>query len=102
VKLPPQNRPRLLAPAQEQLVRRAWAAGVRRDEVARLAGISIHVLEARFRDQLRDLPRRPRGVGGGHRGGDPTPDEIAERAAEVRSLWSEDRWLGRPPDDGPR
>jgi hypothetical protein len=101
--LPPHMRPRLLTPEQERIIREAWSAGVPRDEVAALAGITIHVLASRFNDQLADLPRRPRGVGGGRRGDvDPTHDEIVERAAEVRQRWPEYRYRGLTADDQER
>jgi hypothetical protein len=92
--LPSHMLPRFLSPEQVATIRQAWAAGLPRDEVARLAGITIHILEARKADQLADLPKRPRGVGGGRRGVDPTPDEISDRAAAVRAAWPEHRYRG--------
>jgi hypothetical protein len=97
--LPSHMLPRFLTPEQESIIRQAWAAGLPRDEVARLAGITIHILEARKADQLADLPKRTQGVGGGRRGVDPTPDEISDRAAEVRSRWAEHRYRGLLEDD---
>jgi hypothetical protein len=97
--LPAHMLPRFLSPEQVATIRQAWAAGLPRDEVARLAGITIHILEARKADQLADLPKRTQGVGGGRRGVDPTPDEISDRAAEVRSRWAEHRYRGLLEDD---
>ena len=86
--LPPQCLPRLLTPEQEATVRRAIADGYTRDEAAFEAGITPARLWARLRDQLRDVR-----VGRGRRGRrrdfvDPTPAEIAERAAAIRSRWT--------------
>ena len=89
--LPPQNRPRYLTPEQLATIRRAWRAGLPRDEVCRLAGITSHVLEARRLDQLQDLKRRSKGVGGGRRGEDPTEEEIwGQLTAEIQSRWTEE------------
>jgi hypothetical protein len=98
VSLPPQNQPRLLTDAQVEIIRRAWAEGLRRDDVARLAGITIHTLEARRLDQLRDLPPRPKGVGGGHRAWPPSEIEIRLMTYEARQRWSTERWLGQLPE----
>jgi len=101
--LPAHMRPRFLTPAQEQTVRAAWADGVPRDEVARMAGVTIHVLEARRKDQLRDLPKRRQGLGGGRRGGDPTEDEIARLTREIQARWSDEEreqaWRGSRRED---
>jgi len=96
--LPPQNRPWMLSPEQERIVRESWAAGLRRDEVCRLAGVSRDRLMARLRDQLSDLPRRGRGNGGNHRGVDPSPAEIALATAAIRRSWPVERWLGLAPE----
>jgi len=90
--------PRLLTADQLAIVREAWAAGRRRDEVCQLAGITLHVFEARRRDQLRDLPPRTRGVGGGHRSRPPSPVEIRLATFEVRERWTPERWMGQLPD----
>lgn len=79
---------------QEHRARRAFEAGMTRDEVARLIGVKVSRLFERLKDQLRDVR-----VGRGRRGGrprkrsadripDPTPEEIAQRAAEIRSTWT--------------
>lgn len=81
-------------------MRAAWAAGASRDETARAAGITTDLLVIRLRDQLRDLPRRGRGGNRRAPTPDPTPDEIAASAAELRKRWTLDRWLPPPRDDG--
>jgi hypothetical protein len=80
-------------------VRRAWADGLTRDQVAAAAGITIHVLEARRQDQLADLPDRNRRVNSGRRGGDPTPEEIwGQITAGIQAKWTDDEreeaWKG--------
>jgi hypothetical protein len=99
VSLPPQNQPRLLTEAQVEIIRRAWAEGLRRDDVARLAGITMHVLEARRHDQLADLPPRPKGVGGGHRAWPPSEIEIRLMTYECRQRWTPERWLNDLPEN---
>lgn len=96
------SRRQLLTPEQEAAVREAWAEGLRRDEVAHAAGITVARLVARLKDQLADLPRRGQGVGGGYRGdeNDPSEEEIWGRLVlEVQARWSEEerdqRWKGR-------
>lgn len=94
---PPRREPLWLSEEQAAEARRLLAAGARRDEVAAALGIAVSRLVSRLADQLRDV-RVGRGRGGGPRkSGDPTPDEIRERAAEVRSRWTPERWLGRLP-----
>lgn len=87
---------------QAKLVRRLWLSGVPCHQIAGSLGITYSTLRARLSDQLKDLPRRGRGAGGGHQPrepADPTPEQIAERAAAVRQSWSEEerelRWVGR-------
>jgi hypothetical protein len=89
--LPPQNRPRYLTDDQLELVRRLWRAGVHRDDICRSAGITLHVFEARRRDQLRDLKRRQQGTGGGRRSVDPTEEEIwGPLTADIQSRWTDE------------
>jgi hypothetical protein len=80
-----------LSHAEEIAVRRAIAGGATRDEAAAAAGITPARLWTRLRDQLSDVRvgrgRRERGV----RPPDPTPEEIVERAREVRERWSQER-----------
>ena len=94
---PPGPTTQWLTPSQEAEARRLLAAGLTRDAVAAAIGIAPRRLSARMNDQLRDA-RPGRGRGGGRpRGGygpDPTPDEIRERAAQVREHWPIERWLG--------
>ncbi len=83
-----------LSPEQESRARKAFAAGMKRDEVARLLGVKVSRLFERLKDQLADI-RVGQGRGGGRpkkrsadRRPDPTPEEIAQRAAEVRATWT--------------
>lgn len=75
----------------EQKLRRLLRRGATRDEAAAAAGISRSLLEQRLRDQLADLR-----VGQGRRERkrrtyvDPTPEEIEQRAAEIRAAWTDD------------
>ena len=98
-KRPPPPARRYLAPEIEAKVRELWLAGASRDEVARAAGLSVDTLRLRLHDQLADLPRR--GRGGNHRAPtpDPTPDEIAARAAELRRSWTPERYLPPPREE---
>lgn len=63
-----------------------WHSDLRNDEVAVALGVSRNYL-AKVRSRY-GLPKRPdeRGV---HEEDNPTPEQIAERAAEIRSRWSE-------------
>lgn len=89
--LPPQNLPRYLSDQQLELVRRLWRAGVHRDDICRSAGITLHVFEARRKDQLRDLKRRQQGTGGGRRSVDPTEEEIYGRLTlEIQERWTDE------------
>lgn len=92
----------LLSREQLASVRKAWRAGLRRDDVARAAGITVSRLTARLKDQLADLPRRGRGKGGGRRGedNDPTEEEIYGRLTlEVQARWTDEQraaaWRGK-------
>lgn len=98
------SRRRALSTEQVAKIREAWNQGKRRDEIARLAGITIDTLTARLRDQLRSLKRRGRGVGGGRRKSEPPPpseEEIWGRLTrEIQATWSDEereaRWRGGP------
>lgn len=76
------GRKKWLSTVQEQIVREAYANGATSAEAAFVAGITVSVLQARLRDQVKDL-RRGRGRGG-RRGEpvDPTPQEIEQRRSE--------------------
>lgn len=83
---------RFLSDEQVLIVRQAIASGATRDEAAAAAGITVSRLVSRLQDQLADLR-----VGRGRRRGGPippppTPEEIRERAAEVRRGWGQDRY----------
>ena len=77
-----QGRKKWLSKVQERIVREAYAKGATSAEAAFVAGITVSVLQARLKDQVKDL-RRGRGRGG-RRGKpvDPTPAQIDERRAE--------------------
>lgn len=83
--------PHFLTADQERTVRRALLGGATRTEAAELAGITRQRLDTRLRDQLADIR-----VGQGRREQrrqrepDPTPEEIAIRAAAIRETWSEE------------
>lgn len=93
--LRPPPRAELLTPAQEREVRVALADGATRTEAAAMIGVSRRRLDTRLRDQLADVR-----VGQGRRErnqrtrwqdiDDPTPEEIASRAAEIRAGWTEE------------
>jgi hypothetical protein len=90
----PKSGPHYLSAAQLAIVRRSWRQGLPRDEVCRLAGITIHVLAARRLDQLRDLERRTKGTGGRRRGVDPTEEEIwGSITAKIQSEWTDEERL---------
>jgi len=82
-----------LTEAQVELVRRLWAEGVHRDEIARRVGMTISIWYARRGDQLKDLPKRERGTGRKASRGyvDPTPAEIAARCADIQAAWTADQ-----------
>lgn len=89
---------RLLDPEQERAVRAALADGGSWSEAAAAAGISYSILRQRRHDQFGDVAIR-RGAGRKARHADPSPEEIALRAAEVRRRWTEAEWgLGGDPD----
>lgn len=77
---------------QVATIREALAAGGTRDQAAQAAGITRSLLDRHMRPggqlpELRGGRRwRPPAV-------DPTPEEIAARAAELRAGWSEERLL---------
>lgn len=74
---------KLLSAEQERIVRLAYARGATSAEAAFLAATTVSIIQARLRDQIKDL-RRGQGKGG-RRGKavDPTPEEIEIRKAEV-------------------
>ena len=97
------SRRNFLSREQVAVIRAAWREGRRRDEIARLAGITVDTLNARLADQLKGLKRRGQGAGGGRRGEehDPTEAEIwGVLTREIQATWTdeerEERWRGRP------
>ena len=88
----------LLSPEQVELATRLWGEGVPLDELCRSVGCNRDVLVERRRpgEQLAHLGRRVRGVGRKNPNApDPTPEEIAARAAAIRSSWSPVERLNR-------
>jgi hypothetical protein len=87
--LPPQCQAKMLSRKQEETIRVALLSGYTRDQAAEMAGITRRRLDTRLRDQLRDVR-----VGQGRRererryDDDPTPEQIAERAAAIRAEWT--------------
>ena len=78
--MPPIPPKKILGPAQEADARAGLAAGLSRDDVANLIGVSRSILEARLRDQLRDC--RPGRGRGGHR--PPTVDPTLDAKGLAR------------------
>lgn len=83
----------LLNADQIKIIIRALRDGLRRDDIAALAGVTVDVLEKRLRDQLKHIKRRGAGVGGGRRPGrepDPTEAQIwGELTAKIRAGWDD-------------
>lgn len=96
---------RYLSSAQERAIRACLAAGMTQREAAIAAGVTYARLIWRLQDQLADL-RTGRGFGRKRRTDDPSEEEIASRAAEVRATWSDETrrerwfpaWRGPLPD----
>jgi hypothetical protein len=85
-----------LTDAELAEVRKMWVDGVAVGAICEFLKITRDTFDARRVDQLPDLEPRKRGVG--RKSGaltDPSPDEIAERAAEIRSRWTESERLQR-------
>lgn len=59
-------------------------------EMADKVGVGLDILRRRMRDQLRDLPKRPRRINSGRRGRDPTEAEIEAACLALRSRWTEE------------
>ena len=73
-------------PGQEAGIRALWAEGARRDDIAAAVGMtrdSFLIAQRRL-----ELPPRPRSVGSGNRGVDPTGAEIRKPCAEIRGRWA--------------
>jgi hypothetical protein len=80
-------------PEQEARIRALWAENARRDDIAAAVGMtrdSFLVAQRRL-----ELPPRPRSVGSGNRGVDPTEAEIRQACAEIRSRWTDADHLQR-------
>lgn len=94
----PRDRRVFLDCVQVATARRMWLANEPAHAIAAEIGVSLWILNKRLEDQLDDLPRRGRGRGLKRKAADPTPEEIAERAAIERERWSDEerdrRWRG--------
>lgn len=83
-------RPKSITPEQERLLRTYLLEdGCTRCEAAERVGITRQLLDSKLRAEMADVRvgrgrRRP----GKRLEVDPTEDQIAERAAEVRSRWT--------------
>ena len=86
---------RLLTPEQIETATRMWQQNEPVDTVCRAIGITRDTMIQRRTDQLSHLPRRSVGSGRKARSPDPTPEEIAERCAEIRQRWSDEEWSER-------
>lgn len=77
------------------LLFRLWnTPGISINEVAAEMGVSLNILrKLRERYGLSESPAEE-DEDGEPKEGDPTPEEIAERAAEVRASWPESRMSG--------
>lgn len=76
-------------------VRSLWSEGVAVGAICEMLGVTRDTFNARRDDQLADLPERIRGVGSCNRPEDPSEEEIAERAAQVRARWSDEQRFAR-------
>jgi hypothetical protein len=88
----------LLSLEQVATVERLWSSGEPVSDICAAIGINRDVLIERRRpgEQLGHLPKRTRGVGPKNIGApDPSPEEIAERAAAIRRRWSATEELNR-------
>lgn len=96
---------RLLTPDQEATVRAMVASGATRDEIAQAIGTTPYILEQRIRDQLVGVKLKIGRPPGDESWVDPVGEEeelsrsslalapwVAQRAAEVRSGWTPERW----------
>lgn len=74
---------------------RLWQTGVPLAEIAERLSYSVSTLA-----KLRMIYGLRKRYGAEPEGGDPTPEQIRERAAEIRADWSEHefrlRWQGDP------
>jgi hypothetical protein len=72
---------------------RLWTSQERKEDICRLLGVTREGLY-RLQKQHK-LPHRNPIRLGTKKYADPTPDEIAERTAEVRSRWTPEEWARR-------
>ena len=85
-----------LTAEQVELVKKLWSELVPEFDVALAIGVGISTFRRLRRRQLKSLPRRGHvSRDSGRRAVDPTPEEIAERCAEVQSSWCPMERIGR-------
>jgi len=82
--MPRKGEKKLYTDDQLRQARELFANGATRDEIAWQIGSTRSILEARLKDQLRDL-RAGQGRRSGRTARDPTPEEIAKRLEEVHA-----------------
>ena len=77
-----------LTDEQVETALRLWKAGESEIGVCLAIGVRVSTFRRLRRSELKCLGRRPHASrDSGRRSVDPTPEEILERAAEVRSSW---------------
>ena len=82
--MPRKGEKKLYTDEQLRQARELFAHGATRDEIAWQIGSTRSILEARLRDQLRDM-RAGKGCRSHPVSRDPTPEEIAIRIEEVHA-----------------
>ena len=87
---------RRLSPEEIEVVEGLWIEGAPRAEIAGEINVSVYWLDEQRWDgrQLSHLPKRVKGFGGGKwdraKSREPTPEQIAQRAAEIRARWTDE------------
>jgi len=77
-----------ISETQVDLVRRLWRENVPEFDIALAIGVGMSTFRRLRRRQLKALPRRSHKCrDSGRRAQDPTPEELAERIAEVQKSW---------------
>ena len=78
-----------LTAEQIELVKKLWSELVPEFDVALAIGVGMSTFRRLRRRQLKSLPRRGHvSRDSGRRPVDPTPEQIAERCAELQTTWS--------------
>ena len=92
----PNCRKKLTEP-QIQQIEELWGAGENCSIIAFNVGISYDTLRARRKDQLSHLESRKKAYRNRYQP-DPTPEQLAERMAEVRERWTPEEEMERRTD----